>query len=346
MGSIIGKADRLRLAYALAAFAIGLGFGLWPRPSDFPLFWYVGLHPGAPYDFNLVHRRDFALVDNTYKPTEFLPFGYPPTILPLLRLLAFIPLPAARALWCAGWCAAFIYTVSRDTRRVTPLLFLSAPLLLSLTFGQTGLMIGTLVVAGFQRLDERPRLAGVLLGLAACIKPQAMLLAPIILWGRWDVVRAAMLSSVCAVLTSLAFGPHLWLEWASSLPKFSAYVAPNSFHVSPAYAFDGLPWRVGIFAVGLWFAWRERNLTGLLTGNLLCTPYVQFYDLVGFSYIGARYVAKGRQASAVEMVLGLALIVCMAWPRLMVIYCAVLIGLSLAKSWRANRSEQIPAYQT
>jgi hypothetical protein len=323
-----------RLIFAAVAFVLGVAVSFAPHLLDFQLFAYLGRHPAAAYDIEAVHRADFARLGEVFPPGKYLPFGYPPTFLMFLPIAALLPVVWAKALWCGGWCSAFIYTASKDARGATPLLVLSLPMLWCLAFGATGLMITTMTIAGFQLRESRPRLAGVLLGLAACFKPQALLLAPIVLWGQWAVVRAAVVTGVCAVLASLLLGPHLWAEWVTSLPRFQAMIGPLFFKVSPAYLVDSVLWRVAIAGVGVWFAWRERNVAGLLVGNLLCTPYVQFYDLAGLSYLGGRLVAKGRQASAVEMVLGLALVVCVAWPPLTTLYCAGLIGLSLSRSRR------------
>jgi hypothetical protein len=336
--------DRTRLAYAVFAFALGAAMTLAPAsPVDFDLFWYLGGHPGSAYDLEVVHRADFARLGATVDPGGYLPFGYPPPLLLLLAPLHLVPLHAAKMLWSGGWCAAFVFIASRDTRWATPLLALSLPLLWCSAIGQTGVMVATLVVAGFQQLDERPHLAGVLLGIAACFKPQALLLAPIVLWGRWPVVRAAILAAAAAALASLVFGPSLWLEWLRLLPRFTAIIGPTFLKVSPPYLLDGVAWRLVIGAVGLWFAWRERNLTGLLVGNLLCNPYLQYYDLAGLSYLGARSVANARRVSASEVVLGVILTVCVAWPVLTTIYCAALIGVSLHRSWAARRAAQAAA---
>lgn len=333
--------DRTRLAYAVFAFALGAAMTFAPASHlDFNLFWYLGGQPASAYDLEVVHRPDFLRLGADAGPGGYLPFGYPPPLLLLLAPLHLLPIEAAKMLWSGGWCAAFVYTASRDTRWATPLLALSLPLLWCSAIGQTGVMIATLVVAGFQLLDERPNLAGVLLGIAACIKPQALALAPIVLWGRWPVVRAAIAAAAALALASLMFGPDLWPQWLHMLPRFTAIIGPSFLKVSPPWLLGGVAWRVLIGVIGLGFAWRERNLTGLLVGNLLCMPYVQAYDLAGFSVLGARSVADARRAGAFEVVLGAILIVCAPWPVLTTLYCAGLIGLSLYRAWAAKREAQ------
>lgn len=332
MDNPVSRLAAARVVFAVVAFALGAAFALSPHPRDFQLFYYLGSHPRLAYDLNVVYRPDLAVLGDPFAPGELLPFGYPPTFLLLLPILNIAPIVAAKTLWCGGWCAAFVYVASRDTRWATPLLALSIPMLWCLAYAQTGLMVATLIIAAFQRLDERPRLAGVLLAIAACVKPQALLVAPLVLWGRWDVVKAAILTGLALVLASLILGPQLWPQWLANIPKFTAYIEPRYLKVGPSYLFNSLIWRGLLILVGLWFAWRERNVTGLLVGGLLCAPYVQFYDLAGISYLGARQVAKGKAASAVEMVSGVIITICAAWPPLTAAYCAALIGVCLTQA--------------
>jgi hypothetical protein len=195
-------------------------------------------------------------------------------------------------------------------------------------------MIASLVIAGFQRLEEKPRLAGVLLAVAACVKPQALILAPVVLWGRWATVKAAVLAGLALCAASLAMGPHLWIDWFRILPRFADLVEPTVPKISPGYLVPGLPWRLALGAAGLAFAWRERGIAGLLVGTLLCTPYVQLYDLAGFSYLGARLVRDAKRAPAAVVVFGAALTVCAAWPLLTTAYCA---GLAAVAEWRRRK---------
>jgi hypothetical protein len=330
-------------AILLAALALGAGLAvaLWVQP-DFKLFWFVGRHPALAYDIEAVHTPEFARLGTALGPHDYLPFGYPPTLLLLLGPLSLLPPLAAKMLWSGGWCAAFAWTAWRDTRRATALLLLSLPLLWCAAIGQTGLMISTLVIAGFQRLDDRPRLAGALLAVAACIKPQALLLAPIVLWGRWEVVRAALLAAVALALASLVFGPDLWLQWARSLPRFEGIVAPGYLKVGPGDLLPGLGWRVLLSGAGLVFAWRRRDLTGLLAGGLLCAPYVQAYDLAGLSFLGATLVRDARREPAVVVVFGVILTLCVPAPALTTLYCA---GLATISMWRGTAGRRPAAAQ-
>ena len=338
---LVRAGEACRALVALVALALGaaLAFALWVQP-DFKLFWFVGRHPALAYDVEAVHSPEFARLGAAFGPHDHLPFGYPPTLLLLLGPLGLLPPLAAKMLWSGGWCAAFAWTAWRDTRWATALLAFSAPLLWCAAIGQTGLMISTLVIAGFQRLDERPRLAGALLAVAACLKPQALVLAPLVLWGRWEVVRAAALAGIAMVLASLAFGPGLWPEWARSLPRFQAIVGHAYLKVGPGDLLPGLWWRALLIAAGLAFAWRRRDLWGLLVGGLLCAPYVQLYDLAGLSFLGATLVRDARRERAVVVVFGGIVTLCVAAPALTTLYCAGLVAIC---EWRAAARRRLAA---
>jgi hypothetical protein len=324
----------------LGAFALGVAMVFAPTgPADFKLFWFVGGHPDLAYNLDLVHRPDFAALGTAFANGQYLPFGYPPPMILLLRPLSLLSPLAGKMLWSGGWCAAFVFVAARDSGWATPALALSLPLLWCAAIGQTGLLIAALVIAGFQRLEERPQLAGVLLAVAACIKPQALMLAPIVLWGRWTTVRAALVTSALVFVASLNLGLHLWADWLSSIPKFAAYVQPTFPKVSPPYLFASPVWRIGIGVVGIAFAACQRGLIGLLVGTLLCSPYVQFYDLAGLSFLGAVVVARRRGAPAIVVLFGAALVLCIAWPIFTTAYCAGLIALAI---WMRGRGYQIP----
>lgn len=320
-----------RLVYTIGALVLGAALALAaPDFVDSKLFWFVGRHPHLAYDLDAQHSAEFARLARPFGPHEYVPFGYPPPLLLLLAPLALLPPLIAKVLWSSAWTAAFAWVAWRDTRWATPLLAFSIPFVICAAIGQTGLMIATLVIAGSQQLDERPRLAGALLAIAACIKPQALLLAPLVLWGRWDAVLSAVLTAAAIVLLSFLFGPGLWPAWARSIPRFAKIVDPTYYKVSPLYVLPGMWWRVTLAVAGVAFAWRQRNLCGLLVGALLCSPYVQIYDLAGLSFLGARMVREAKRAPAAVVVFGAFLVVCVAAPLLTALYC---VGLMATAEW-------------
>lgn len=167
------------LAYALSAARIGHG------APDFYVFWTAAQHWQAPYDPAIIARLEAAIhLGGTW------PFAYPPTFLLVVWPFAQLPLTIAYPLWTGLSCGLFFFAASHLIRPTyaTALLAICPVVFFSAELGQTSLLVGAAMIGAWLMRDNRPALAGVLLGLAACIKPQAMLLAPIVFWGaggRW-----------------------------------------------------------------------------------------------------------------------------------------------------------------
>ncbi len=146
-------------------------------------------------------------------------FPYPPTFLLLTLPLAWTSLSVAYFAWVGLSAAAIVGSLRR---LLAPLVLLVPIVFLSETNGQTSLFMGACVF-GAAGLHRRPILAGVLLGLAACIKPQVVVLVPIVLMaaGRWRMLFSAGVTglAVCAIAT-LVYGVHAWLDWLNMLPQW------------------------------------------------------------------------------------------------------------------------------
>jgi hypothetical protein len=198
-----------------------------------------------------------------------------------------MPYQVGYLLWVALSCAAF---VAAATRLVKPslaalVLPLSFPVMVAAAYGQSTLFAGAALVAGVVLLERRPLAAGVLLALAACIKPQVMLLSPILLIGHWRAARGAVLGGLGLVAASCVFGPHHWLEWPRAVMAFDRIVnqLPLAF-ANPSRLAPG-PWgRMLVAALGVGFAaWSARGdaasrIVGVVIGSLCCTPYATRND--------------------------------------------------------------------
>ena len=325
----------LRVAIAALGFVVWSGVAAFhaPRtPADFYVFWTAARHAAAPYDPAIM-----AALQAQFHVSGQIPFAYPPTFLLLVWPFAQIPLALAYPLWTGLSAALFFYASAHLVRPawLSLGLFIAPPVVLAIAPGQTSLLVGAAMIGGWLTLKDRPALAGVLFAIAACIKPQAMLLAPIVLWGHWRAMRWAMLAGLGLVLASFVFGPDLWLQWPKALMSFGQ-VAPGTNRVNPS-ALPAGPWLTAVLALlGIWLAWRWRDLTGLIAGGLCLTPYAHQYDLAPLAPIAASWLADykrqgyGRAGAGAALLAGL-----VATPLAGLLF---VLGLGVIPLWRQPKA--------
>jgi hypothetical protein len=277
------------LAYALSAARIGHG------APDFYVFWTAAQHWQAPYDPAIIASLEARLhLGGTW------PFAYPPTFLLLVWPFAQLPLSVAYPLWTGLSCGLFFYAAAHLIRPIyaTAVLAICPVVFFSAELGQTSLLVGAAMIGAWLMRDNRPALAGVLLGLAACIKPQAVLLAPIVFWGRWRTLAWMIAVGAALVAASLVFGWRRWAEWPHALAAFRALVPatdrinPSALIAAPLWVASGWAAIVGVF--GLALALTSRDLVGLVGGALCLTPYAHAYDLVPLTPLAASWLFERK----------------------------------------------------
>lgn len=278
--------------------------------ADYSCFWAGArtalTEPGRIYDF----AHNSALQGWPLGPGRLRPYVYPPSA--LLVFVPFAALPtywAGYGLWVVLTAGLFLWAGGR-IGAPWPLVLLAPPVLLVAQCGQVTLLVGGLVLAGLS-LRGRPLSAGMLLGLAACIKPQFMLLVPLALLaeGRWRTIFVAGATglALCAAAT-LVWGGRIWLDWLAALPRFNALI----FHdrgltedaVTPFATLvgAGLPgaWAfllAPLAAALVWAAFRRpgdlaaRSLV-LFGATMLVTPYAMNYELALFAPGLAAHLAR------------------------------------------------------
>lgn len=233
------------------------------------------------------------------------PFVYPPTTLLALLPLSVLPFWAAYGVWMGAGMAAVVASLrgrwTTERSLVMAGVLLSPPSMLVLATGQITFYVAALSLIALRMLEGRPWLAGVLLGFAGALKPQALVLIPMafIFSGAWRPLLAAGLTALAAIAVSaLVLGPHLWIEWFAALPRFERYVAhagrlrvgmitPTALGetlglAGPAF----LAWRLGFAALAIMMApyvFRAtpdpaRRLSALVGGALFVSPYAMHYD--------------------------------------------------------------------
>ncbi|MFI4934231.1 MAG: glycosyltransferase family 87 protein [Caulobacterales bacterium] len=304
------KALALRLGLALAAFVLAAGFAAWHahvKPADFYVFWTAARHWSAPYDPQLIVQLKASL-----HVTGAWPFAYPPTFLLLAYPFSLLPLALAYPLWTGLGAGLFVFAAAHLIRPVwaSAVLFIVPPVVLAVAPGQTSLMVGAAMIGGWLMLEKRPALAGVLFAIATCIKPQMMILAPIVLWGHWRAVRWAMIAGLAMILASFVFGPGLWLEWPHALTSFSA-IAPGTDRINPSALIASPLWSAALGLLGIYIAVTGRNLTGLIVGGLCLTPYAHQYDLAPLAPLALVWIIErkafgwGHAAAGAALLAGL-----------------------------------------
>jgi hypothetical protein len=284
-----------RAALTLGAFALGYGLSalrIGHGAPDFYVFWTAAQHWQAPYN-----PAPIAALEASLHLTGVWPFIYPPTFVLAVRPFALLPLAIAYPLWTGLSCAAFFHAAAHVVRPLlaTALLALSPIVFFSAELGQTSLIVGAAMLTGWRWREARPALAGVLFGLAACVKPQTMLLAPLVLWGRWRMLGWMALTGVALVAAScLAFGAERWIEWRHALIAFNA-IAPGADRANPSALIASPWWAAAVAAFGLWLTFSQRDLVGLVGGAFCLTPYAHAYDLAPLAPLGAAWLFDRKQ---------------------------------------------------
>ena len=277
-----------------------------PAGVDFLPLWTAGrmawTAPQGIYDFAAVTHAQDWLLGHLRWPR---PYAYPPSALLILAPFGALPFWVALGLWSALGLGVFLVAGARmapSGRGLTlALMTLAPPVVLALAVGQMTLLAAGLAAMAVVELKVRPKLAGVLFAVAAVLKPQAVLLAPVALvaCGAYEALAsAALVGAALVALSAIVFGPARWIEWLASLGPFQAvveeiprlmmgvitpYAAGRELGLSGAAL---TVWRAAfaLFALAaVWWAFRRqessaRRLGALMGGGLLITPYAMHYD--------------------------------------------------------------------
>ena len=188
---------------------------------DFLNFWMYGraafdTDPGRFYDVDLYNAALRAFAGGAYPGQTW---SYPPSVMLIAWPFGALTYLQALAVWTAGTATFFLWAAGRliADRTLLAVLIFSPAAVLCLISGQSSFLTAGMMILIFIWLDRRPVLAGVLIGLLV-IKPQLGLFFPVILIasGRWRVFFAAAVTAIAIMLvTGLAFGPKVWIDYIS-----------------------------------------------------------------------------------------------------------------------------------
>lgn len=281
-----------------------------PFALDYLPLWTAGRmalrHPGHLYDFSAITNAQRWLIGSLNRER---PWIYPPSALLMFSPLSLAPFWTSTVLWVGATVAALTGAALKfvPRERVLGLVLIAALPATSLTVvaAQTTFLTVCATALGVLLIERRPILAGVLLGLAACLKPTALVFLPLayLAAGSWrPFLATAVTGLVVGAITTLWLGPTVWLSWIQALPRFEHIVLYDRAFIpsmiSPASA--GVHLKLGAEAMLLfrgactlagaamvWWVWRRRSdpafrLITLMAAGLLTSPYAMRYDAALF----------------------------------------------------------------
>jgi hypothetical protein len=249
---------------------------------------------GFAYDFAVFWRTIHGPISQVYADSPD-PFVYPPTGLLWFQPLRLAPLWPSYIAWTTLSLAAFWFASARVLGVPAAwLASISPAIVLGLIPGQTSLLASALLLSAYAL--QSPVGRGALLGLAFTLKPQLVLMAPLFLLVRGELVALGVMGIVIlatAALATILFGLSIWAAWVHSLPNFQQVLVDRHLAlsaVSPASYADvvGIPALLALvcgLAAGVFIAFRARELqpekmvAAVAAASLLSAPYALRYDL-------------------------------------------------------------------
>ena len=266
-------------------------------------------------DFSVYWRTANEMPGSAYLPRTELPFPYAPTMMIWIAPLSVIGLWPAFAIFVAASIAALFLAC---WRHLTPaefaLLLFSPPLINGLATGQVSAVLAALLL--WAVTTDRRIAAGMAFAVVASIKPQIVLLAPLMLLLNRDW-RAFVSSALCflfLIVASIAlFGWQRWPEWIGSMANFRSVLHAEDILPSAAtpasaaegYGFAPLPFLIGGIIIGIWLIFRCRDSAALAKcaaiacASLLAAPYALTYDLAPIMPMLVALTFRGSIASAI-----------------------------------------------
>lgn len=269
-------------------------------------------------DFGVYWRTANNPIEMAYMAGWEYPFPYAPPMLLWISPLALIPKWPAYFLFGAVSIAAFVLACRPYLSKIAiALALLAAPFSRGIMTGQVCALMGAAIIWAFG--SKNRILAGVALGFVATIKPQLVIMAPLMLalnrdWRAFVSAGAAFL--VAIILSVAVLGSGSWVEWIASMDTFRQAVVDvraTKIGITPAmWAFSRelptLPFLlVGAMAGSmLVYLCRDKDplerAAAVVAGSLLAAPYALDYDLAALFPFLALSVMRGRIWAALGLV--------------------------------------------
>ena len=273
-------------------------------------FWAGGfllLHHQLPLLFS--HTAYQAFLEGLYGKLPYHLWSYPPTY----------GLIAAAFAWLSPWAdvltfdavtmamlAAVLRLAGKSWWFVAAMLLAPAALESAMEH-QNGALMTALLGGGLLLLAQRPRLSGVLIGLAT-IKPQLGLVLPLYLLrrSRLAFAYAALVAVLLAAAALWAFGQAAWagfINFTSPMmtsvlftgqpPEFAGGLISVFAVAKPFVGVHGALLAQGVVSVAAALAGlKTRSVPALLILSALACPYLHDYDLLGATLATALLVEE------------------------------------------------------
>jgi hypothetical protein len=327
------RAELLRLGMLATALAIGLvptyqyvGSMVWFHEylGDYNVFWGIG---SAPLNWVYGHFRPV--------------FPYSPPALILIRPFGLLPFwPSFLA-----WSVIGVTAMSLAARRIIgpkaiALGFTTAAAIAVLACGQISLFIGALIIGGLSTAN--PRWRGALLAVAAVIKPQSLLAAPVALIAERNLraIGWAIIASCALLLASVVlFGVETWVRWANEIPVWRSFVVAHGidrndigvYGMLRSFGLPGWTYAIGV-PLGIATSWlafrREARLVdryaAFVCATVLMSPYTLSYDLAGLSLACVAMLLDKDRSPLIW--LAAALVVSLAFANIGIVMMALVLS--------------------
>ena len=305
-GSLPRGVAPLPVAAALVAAALMLGFNLLDELA------FLG-HSAKGTDFFLYLTA--ARIGNgsgwshIYDPQVFLPalgaagvrlqpYLNPPPLAWLVLPLTALPYPLALTVWSAALAvvAFFTWRLTAPGAGLTRVAYGMAAAALYVDFmgfrlGNVSLLVaGALAACVWLLRQRRPLMAGLLLGAALILKPQAAILVPVALLvaGYWRATLGSLLVAVpAAVASAVVLGVNGLEQFLVSANLAHSMVGAHQLTLLAAIGSPGLALAAmalcALLALAVAFRARRRGVelpvAAGIAGSLLATPYISGADL-------------------------------------------------------------------
>jgi hypothetical protein len=279
----VGKAAPILAVFFCVAFVLPLGLDYtldakWA--NDFGVYWRTANAP---------------LNEAYFWPGRF-PFPYMPPMLLWISPLSLIPKWPAYFLFVAFSAIVFALACRPYLpKSALALALISPPFLHGLGTGQVSAAIAALLIWACGTGNRIA--AGVAFGFIASVKPQLVIMAPLMMVfnrdGRAFLAAGATFVSI-VLLSIIVLGAERWPEWIASMNHFHNAVVNTDVikgGITPAavavrYGLPPLPFLLLAAIAGAGLVYLCRNMatlqkaSAIAVGSLLAAPYALGYDLV------------------------------------------------------------------